>query len=562
MDTKDPELEQRLRRIEQVLAMKANANEFADEQSGANEDIPKPENLESEYHTTKWKVTWDPVEIPDVKRYELVIGADAAFSTVISEHVRTEPEFTYPGASAGITYFIRVRAVNMDSEEGPWSSTLDVSTGLVTTEDIEENALTQLWEFNQESDFTHLYSGGAGFSVGFTPPTPAIVTANELTSSFNNDDLTSYTTAVISPAADTTVLVSVTSVSTVLPLATPTLSGGGIASWTLVNTSPYDTGGAGHRSLWLFSGSSAAPGSAALVIDFGGGQTQLACNWSVFEFPNSDPTIDDGIVQSAHNEGNTAGLFTVTLGGFGASNNGTYGVFSTTSTNPIAHGAGFTEVHDEASEYQRLQGQHRGGAWIEVTATPGALTDIGGIAVEIQAGPDTPGDPGNDPQPSGTTDEYGPMVVTVSSASAIVLPFAIFDVYYQSIYQEGNTGNWSIMQTDDMATNYVRIRFYRAPSGTDIKTELMDMFLDYWSTLPFSTSWVNDGVRWRTDKQSTPWRGHDICLTRMSLPLLPDAPGVGTFDYTFTVDVLGSPKTFIYIFPKKVALRFMEYKNT
>jgi len=328
MDTRDPELEQRLRRIEQVLAMKAAANEFSDTQSGSNQDIPKPEGLSSEYHITKWKVTWDPVDIPDVKKYELIVGTDSAFSTVLGNYTRTEPEFTYPGASADITYYVRIRAVNMDLEEGPYSDTLNVTTsGLITTDEIEENALTQLWEFNQTS----------GFKAVFTDATPS------------------------------------------------------------------------------------------------------------------------------------------------------------------------------ATE--------------------------------------------------GITDEYGPLVVEVSSASALILPFATFDVYYQSIYQSPILINstWDIYTVLDMPANYMRIRFDRAPTGTGIKTNLMDMYLDYWSTVPYSGEWKEAvALEWDT----VPIKGTDVALTRISLPLLPDAPGAGTYDYTFTIDVASDVGQFMYVLPTSLKLRFLEYKNT
>jgi len=334
MDSKDPELNQRLRRIEQVLSMKAAANEFVDNPSAANQDIPKPENLTSEYHITKWKVTWDPVDIPDVKKYEMIVGTDAAFSTVIGNYTRTEPEFTYPGASANLTYFIRVRAVNLDFEDGPWSDTLDVTTGQVTTADIEANALTQLWEFNQESGFTALYDGDQGYE---------------------------------------------------------------------------------------------------------------------------------------------------------------------------------------------------------------------GVAIGSEV----------------LTDTYGPLTITVSGDTAIILPFATFDVYYQSIYQDGGVGTWGAFDPLNMLPNYVRIRFDRAPAGTGTKTNLMDMYLDYWSTIPYSTTWrKSDTYAWSTTPLKQPVRGSDVCQTRIALPLLPDAPGAGSFDYTFTINVGSNPDCFMYVLPYALHLNFLEYKNT
>lgn len=165
----------------------------------------------------------------------------------------------------------------------------------------------------------------------------ASVTATHLTSSGNDTDASSYTTASITPSANKLILVAVENTKDTTP-DIPTLSGNGL-TWVQVNT----TNGQVVR-ITLFRSMGASPSAGTITIDFAG-VTQTGAMWSIAEFDGVDTTGTNGsgaIVQSVTGGVNpdTYG-WSITLGAFGNANNAAYGAFTSTNATMTA-GTGFT----------------------------------------------------------------------------------------------------------------------------------------------------------------------------------------------------------------------------
>jgi hypothetical protein len=172
-------------------------------------------------------------------------------------------------------------------------------------------------------------------------------------------------------------------------------------------------GTANRISLW--SSVPTADATGAMTIDFGAGNTQTGCTWSLLEMSGVDTATTDGIVQIVTNTGNTANP-TVALAAFGTAANATFAAFANLAS-AATPAPGWTEMADvtAGTPAQFLETQWR----VDPARNASAVVTSGqwgGIACEIKADasalvipPSTPGNP----------DIY--MALTASAAVATVL---------------------------------------------------------------------------------------------------------------------------------------------
>ncbi|MGH7614950.1 MAG: beta strand repeat-containing protein [Gemmatimonadales bacterium] len=170
--------------------------------------------------------------------------------------------------------------------------------------------------------------------------THALLTAGSHATNLNN-----YTTASIAPAPNALITVAVRNHRT--PAAnSPTLSGGGMTSWTPVTSVDYDPVSGSLGRLTVFRAMSAAPGSGPLTITFSGSVSNV--DWIVSQWTGVDQSGTNGsgaIGQTGSARGDLVTALSVPLAAFGNANNVAYGVVGARLNAPaITPGSGFTEI--------------------------------------------------------------------------------------------------------------------------------------------------------------------------------------------------------------------------
>jgi hypothetical protein len=187
-------------------------------------------------------------------------------------------------------------------------------------------------------------------TVTVTPAPAGAISHTLLTSGNNTVNQKIYTTAAISPGPNTLVTVAVLDHRTPAAIS-PTLSGGGMTSWSVVATVDFDTIGGALRRLTTFRAMSASPGSGPITITFASGVSNV--QWIVSQWDGVDTSGVNGagaIVQTGSNRANAGNGLAVTLGAFGNANNVAYGVFGVNKNSPaITPGAGFTKIDEQPS---------------------------------------------------------------------------------------------------------------------------------------------------------------------------------------------------------------------
>ncbi|HVV37579.1 MAG TPA: LamG domain-containing protein [Acidimicrobiales bacterium] len=216
------------------------------------------------------------------------------------------------------------------------------------------------------------------------------IAATNLTASRDSTDASSFSTASVSPTGNDLILVAVLNSKATTP-DTPTISGGGVTTWTQVSTDVRAT-----SRLTIFRGvAPASPTPAAIVIDFGG-VTQTSCSWSVDDFSGCDTGGTNGsnaIVQAVAGSGGGGGGFsaatsaTVTLAAFGSVDNGTYGAFAHLANESTTQGTGFTKLGDIAGggPATALESQWRSDNDTSVDASWSTSIQSLGIGIELKA---------------------------------------------------------------------------------------------------------------------------------------------------------------------------------
>jgi hypothetical protein len=165
-------------------------------------------------------------------------------------------------------------------------------------------------------------------------------TATLLTSSFDNVDRTSYTTASVSPSANRWLVVDCYSRQDTGP-ATPTVSGLSL-TWVAEHTK-IDTA-ADHVIQRAYANTGGSPGSGIITINYGA--THVGCAWVVYEL-SADVDASDPFVQTVSNELTIgATQITVTLAAFGSANNRPLIMAFHRSTEVATPEAGYTEIGD------------------------------------------------------------------------------------------------------------------------------------------------------------------------------------------------------------------------
>jgi hypothetical protein len=160
-----------------------------------------------------------------------------------------------------------------------------------------------------------------------------------------------YTTATISPSPNTLITVAVLGHNATAATASPTLTGGGMTTWTEVASTTFDIVAIPHKRLTIFRAMSASPGSGPLTITWSVGQSN--CQWIVSQWDGVDMSGTNGagaIGQTGSASANTAAGLTVTMGGLGSTANVAYGVFGVTqNVLAVTPGAGFAEIAEQPS---------------------------------------------------------------------------------------------------------------------------------------------------------------------------------------------------------------------
>jgi hypothetical protein len=217
----------------------------------------------------------------------------------------------------------------------------------------------------------------------------AAVTATELTTGGSSSNLAAYSTASITPAANTLILAWVTNSKASAP-DTPTLAGNGL-TWVQVETVTWRTIAAPAKRTTLFRAMGASPTSGGITISFGANQT--GCAWSVIQFGNVDTSGTDGsgaVVQAVTGRADGAGAagLTITLAALADAWNATAGGFSNAvnDVNSISAGTGYTAFTGAAYGFPAtsLRAEWRATGSTTVNVTQSQISDIAGIAVEIR----------------------------------------------------------------------------------------------------------------------------------------------------------------------------------
>ena len=228
----------------------------------------------------------------------------------------------------------------------------------------------------------------AGVTVTSAPP-PGI-THTLLTAGTSPTNQRIYTTAAISPAPSALVTVAVLGHSSFGAPPPPTVTGGGMSAWTLIESVTFDTLASPFKRLSLYRAMSTSPGSGPITITFTG--TESNAEWIVSQWQGvqtSGAEGADAIAQTGTNRSNATNGLTVPLAAFGDSRNVALGVFAVNrSVAGITPGSGFTEISEQSSgesppgslQTERAENQNT------IDATWSNLRG-GAIGVEIRAQP-------------------------------------------------------------------------------------------------------------------------------------------------------------------------------
>jgi hypothetical protein len=213
------------------------------------------------------------------------------------------------------------------------------------------------------------------------------VARTDLTQDKNTANLSTYSTASITPGSNRVTLAFVMNVQSGFgqQAAEPTVQGNGL-TWKTVQS--VQVTGATNRRLTCFRATGGTPALGPLSFDFGGVQ-QALCAWSVFEY---DGVTDIAQVKTASGGTPTP---TVTLDALADANKSVVvgGVIVSSlfgSTAQVQPGQGLTEIHEqdvaELGTGGSLQTEERTGGGTTVNWTAGLVTNWAAIALELKAG--------------------------------------------------------------------------------------------------------------------------------------------------------------------------------
>lgn len=137
-------LERRLRRLESQSDLSQGGDRFeraaSDFRTGGQ---PPPVSGLSVDRAALGKIaiSWNAVAIGDLRRYDVQTADNANFTNATTTPT-SDTFFTVQNPTAGESLFVRVRAVNQAGNAGRFSGVLDALTGNVSTDDIDDGAVT------------------------------------------------------------------------------------------------------------------------------------------------------------------------------------------------------------------------------------------------------------------------------------------------------------------------------------------------------------------------------------------------------------------------------------
>jgi hypothetical protein len=214
----------------------------------------------------------------------------------------------------------------------------------------------------------------------------------ELAASSDAVDRSTYTTASFAPTNGRLVIAAVRN-SKATEGDTPTLSGGGVTTWTQLAT--VTTGGvSGASRLTIFHAREATYGASAAVSIAFGGVTQTSCAWIICELDGTDVSGSNGagaFIQTVLGTAASTATPSVTLSAFAdATNNWTLAWFIArvnVTWTPDASPSGYVEPVIEqrtSAPVATLAGEYLVGEDTTVTCTFNGTGDAVGIAMEIK----------------------------------------------------------------------------------------------------------------------------------------------------------------------------------
>ena len=226
-------------------------------------------------------------------------------------------------------------------------------------------------------------------SVSVTNQPPPGITQTLLTSGHDPTNTSTFTTASITPAANALVTVAVLTHQSSSAAPNPTLTGGGMASWTVVASVAYD-GATPLDRLTIYRAMSSAPGSGPITITTS--VTVSNCQWIVSQWSGVDQSGTNGsgaIVQTASASGAAVTTLTAALASFASGNDVAYGAFGVANaTAVVTAGSGFTTIDQQPSGEGSV-----GDLFAEWAVNTPAVNatwpskPAGALGVEIKAGP-------------------------------------------------------------------------------------------------------------------------------------------------------------------------------
>jgi hypothetical protein len=170
----------------------------------------------------------------------------------------------------------------------------------------------------------------------------------------------------------------------------PTVSGGGMSTWTQVASVDFDGVTGPHRRLTIYRAMSAAPGSGPITFAYSSQVSNvewIVSQWSGVE--TSGTNGDRAIVQTGSAKGDAVTGLSVSLAAFGNANNVAYGAFGVNSqvlaVNP---GAGFTEINEQPAN-EATKGDLQTEWAVNQPAVNATWPNLqaGALGLEIQAKP-------------------------------------------------------------------------------------------------------------------------------------------------------------------------------
>jgi len=223
-----------------------------------------------------------------------------------------------------------------------------------------------------------------------TSPVWAAVTASLLTSSQDNTNGTSFSTASITPGSNKLILACIRS-RRAGAIAAPGISGNGL-TWASVATVSFGTIASVTQHIHVFRAMGASPSTGAISLDYSAIGSQTSASWSIVEFDGVDTGGTNGsaaVVQSATTRGDSSTGLTPSLAAFGSASNATFGCFAGVANNAITEEGGWTELSDAGFDdagvdIYRLQSQFLATNDTSPNATFSSM-HAGAVSVEIKA---------------------------------------------------------------------------------------------------------------------------------------------------------------------------------